>query len=100
MENEVETASLLDAMNRSHVVPLVEDGTDLEAAELNIEARHLIIGGTGILVPHFDFQNSISLVWNWEVEFFVPTRLEGALADAGLASVVVGGKHDLEVGVR
>ena len=100
VQDEVEAAALLDVLHRDHVVPLVEDLARGEAAELDVEARHLVVSARAVLVPHLELERCRARVRDGEVELLVPARVQRVL-DNARARAVARGAHaedDVRVG--
>lgn len=99
MKDQVEAAAFLDTLDWDHVVPLVKDLTYAERAELDVEARHLVIGTGAVSVPHLDLEGGGGWVGNREMELIVPAWVEGVFAGAGAGAIASGAHADDDVGV-
>lgn len=99
MKDQVDAATLLDTLDWDHVVPLVKDLTYTERAELDVEARHLVIGTGAVSVPHLELEGGCGWVGNREVELIVPAWGEGVFAGPCAGAIASGADTNDDVGV-
>jgi hypothetical protein len=99
MNNKMEFPTLLHMLGWNHIVPRIQNHTELDSTELDFETRHRIIA-RDIFVEHVDLENSIALVRNWEMKLFVPLRCKSILDNARLTPVIETGNLNSTIRVR
>ena len=74
MSDEVKSSALRHFLAWPHFIPLLDNLSDWEGAELKLHDSHVIVA-LDITISHENFEYRISRVGDWPVELFIPAWL-------------------------